>query len=98
MLIQTTLRIPDDVKKGAEDAAAAEDRSFSNYVSEAVAEKLSRERVITPLAPANVFTVTVTFESEPDEAHGVTASVHVAAAGSGAANVSTTLAAVFPPA
>lgn len=102
-LVQTTLRIPEQLKAAAEDAASVEDRSFSNFVCQAVAEKLARQSTVPPsLERVHSFIAQVEFDfptrmSAHSLAQVTMAAMSNAAHDVGARNVRSRLSIVVPP-
>lgn len=102
-LIPTLVRIPEELKGAAEEAAAADDRSFSNYVCQAIAEKLARDTVTPPtLEKMHSFTVITEFDfprrmSAHSLAQVTTAAMNNTARDVGARNVRSRLCVAVPP-
>lgn len=101
-LIATTLRITPSLKEAAEYAAAAEGRSFSNFVCQAVAEKLTTQPPVPDVTGVSQsYVVMVSFEFPNRNAalalaQVATAKVSNAVHDTGAKNVSASLALVVP--
>jgi hypothetical protein len=105
LLVQTTLRISEQLKSAAEEAAVRDSTSFSNYVCRAVGEKLARDAALSPTSEANRFAVLIEFdlptsmtpEALAETAQVITTKLAATTRDTGTHNISSKLMAVLPP-
>lgn len=86
-LVQTTLRIRESLKQATETAAAAEDRSYSAWICQAITEKLARQGPPVPVEPTRHFTAVVTFSFPTRQSAVSLARVTAAALGNAARDI-----------
>lgn len=86
-VVQTTLRIRPSLKAEVEAAAAEAGRSYSQWIAQAITEKLARTGPPPPVEPTRHFTAVVTFSFPTRQSAVSLARVTAASLGNAARDV-----------